>query len=125
MNIGPEIFPSDHPLLKCISRIEHLPEEDTDNFSIKFTFIPNEYIQNDILMVKFHMMNGHDPVKTESIPILWKDGKNLFLQTVIKNQKNRNTGTIKTITKTVEAETFFNFFLPVDPSTLIETEDEV
>jgi Nucleosome assembly protein (NAP). len=71
------------------------------------------------------MMNDHDPARTECTPINWKEGHNLFLQTVTKKQSNKKTGITRTVTKTVEGETFFNFFRSIDPKVPSQNEDEV
>ncbi len=125
MTLDHEIFPSDHQLLKSITKIEHIPNEDNDDFTITFYFAENNYIENKYLSVKFYMLSDHDPVRTECSQIFWRDENNLFLQTVTNRQSNKKTGVTKTVTKTVEAETFFNFFRPVDPKLLNQAEDQV
>lgn len=42
----------------------------------------------------------------------WKRGKNVTLKTIKKKQKHKGRGTVRTVTKTVSNDSFFNFFSP-------------
>jgi nucleosome assembly protein 1-like 1 len=42
----------------------------------------------------------------------WKPGKDTTTATVEKRQKHKKNGTIRTVTKTVKMNSFFNFFNP-------------
>lgn len=42
----------------------------------------------------------------------WKKGKNVTLKTIKKKQKHKGHGTVRTVTKTVSNDSFFNFFAP-------------
>ncbi|KAF7248651.1 Nucleosome assembly protein 1-like 1 [Varanus komodoensis] len=42
----------------------------------------------------------------------WKKGKNVTLKTIKKKQKHKGRGTVRTVTKTVSNDSFFNFFSP-------------
>jgi hypothetical protein len=42
----------------------------------------------------------------------WKKGKNVTVKTVKKKQKHKASGTTRTIQKTVQSDSFFNFFSP-------------
>merc|ERR1711997_1340064 len=51
--------------------------------------------------------------KCKGCTINWKEpGKNLTVKTVKKKQKHKNKGNVRTITKQVKADSFFNFFDP-------------
>jgi nucleosome assembly protein 1-like 1 len=113
--LSQDIFEADHPLLKKITKIEHIPEDNTENFEIKFHFAPNEYFENTHLGVKFFMIDQGEPEKTEGTEIKWKEGKDITKKTVQKKQKNKKTGKTRTVTKTVDAESFFNFFKSIQP----------
>lgn len=43
----------------------------------------------------------------------WKKGKNVTVKTIKKKQKHKGRGTVRTITKQVPNESFFNFFSPL------------
>lgn len=42
----------------------------------------------------------------------WVKGKNVTLKTIKKKQKHKGRGTVRTVTKTVPNDSFFNFFTP-------------
>ena len=42
----------------------------------------------------------------------WVKGQNVTVKTVKKKQKHKGRGTTRTITKTVQNDSFFNFFSP-------------
>lgn len=42
----------------------------------------------------------------------WTKGKNVTLKTIKKKQKHKGRGTVRTVTKTVPNDSFFNFFTP-------------
>jgi len=50
------------------------------------------------------------PYKTVGTEINWKEGKNITKKTIQKKQKNKKSGASRTVNKTVDAESFFNFF---------------
>ena len=45
-------------------------------------------------------------------PIDWKQGKNITIKLIKKVQKHKGRGTKRTVTKTVQNDSFFNFFSP-------------
>lgn len=47
-----------------------------------------------------------------SCTIDWTKGKNVTLKTIKKKQKHKGRGTVRTVTKTVPNDSFFNFFTP-------------
>lgn len=47
-----------------------------------------------------------------SCTINWTKGKNVTLKTIKKKQKHKGRGTVRTVTKTVPNDSFFNFFTP-------------
>lgn len=51
--------------------------------------------------------------KCEGTDILWKEGRDVTKKKIKKKQKSKNKGN-KTITKTVDQESFFNFFKTVN-----------
>lgn len=42
----------------------------------------------------------------------WKKGKNVTIKTIKKNQKHKSRGSMRTVTKTIQNDSFFNFFTP-------------
>lgn len=55
---------------------------------------------------------GPEIYKCRGCTIDWKKGKNVTLKTVKKKQKHKSRGLVRTITKTVQNDSFFNFFAP-------------
>ena len=55
---------------------------------------------------------GPEIVKCRGCTINWKKGKNVTLKTVKKKQKHKSRGVVRTVTKTVQTDSFFNFFSP-------------
>jgi len=113
--LSQDIFEPDHPLLKKITKIDHIPEENSENFEIRFYFAPNEYFENDVLKVKFIMVEDGEPGKTEGTEIKWKEGKDFTKKKVSKKQKNKKTGKTRTVEKVVDADSFFNTFKTIEP----------
>jgi nucleosome assembly protein 1-like 1 len=119
-----DIHDVDHPLLKSLTMIEHIPEEEGEDFTFKFYFAPNEYFENDVLTIKFVMTNEHEVKKTEASEIKWKEGKDITKKTVTKKQKNKKTGKTRTITKTADADSFFTFFRSIEAPEDAEDDEE-
>ncbi|KAM7292835.1 nucleosome assembly protein 1-like 1 isoform X5 [Ixodes scapularis] len=44
--------------------------------------------------------------------IEWKKGKNVTVKTMKKKQKHKSRGTVRFVTKTMQRDSFFNFFSP-------------
>ena len=42
----------------------------------------------------------------------WKKGKNVTVKTVNKKQVHKSKGSVRTVKKTVQNDSFFNFFNP-------------
>jgi nucleosome assembly protein 1-like 1 len=124
VRLAEDIQPEDYELLKKITSVEFIPEDATEDFTVKFTFAPNDYFTNEFLSVKFFMINENEPARTEATEIQWKEGKNITKKTVEKKQKNKKTGKTRTITKEVDAESFFNFFKSITPKDEPEGEDD-
>lgn len=55
---------------------------------------------------------GPEIYKCRGCTINWNKGKNVTLKTLRKKQKHKSRGVIRTVTKTVQNDSFFNFFSP-------------
>lgn len=99
-------------------------------FTLHFHFSPNEYFENKVLTKEYLMkckpseddpfsFEGPEIYKCKGCAVDWKKGKNLTVKTVKKKQKHKSKGSVRTITKTVKNDSFFNFFdppeIPDDP----------
>lgn len=77
-------------------------------------FTANEYFENDVLSVTFHMAEPRDVTKTEGTEIKWKAGVNFTKKTVTKKQKNKKTGQVRNVTKEETIPSFFNLFKSIE-----------
>ena len=102
---------------------------------MNFHFGENEFFTNSTLVKMYEMKcepNEDDPFSFEGPEIYkckgdkinWKEGKNLTIKTVKKKQKHKSKGSVRTITKTVKNDSFFNFFDPPSAEPL-DGEDEL
>jgi nucleosome assembly protein 1-like 1 len=65
--------------------------------------------------------------KCDGTEISWKDGKDVTKKKIKKKSKNKKNAASRTVTKTVEQESFFNFFKTVvmpDETALAEPKPE-
>ena len=71
---------------------------------------------------------GPEIFKCKGSTINWKEGKNLTVKTVKKKQKHKSKGNVRTITKQVKNDSFFNFFdpppIPDDPDADVDPETQ-
>jgi len=92
-------------------------------FTLNFHFAPNEFFTNEVLTKRYVMkcepdeqepfsFEGPEIVKCKGCQIDWKKNKNLCVKLVKKKQKHKGHGTVRTVTKTVQSDSFFNFFSP-------------
>ncbi|XP_020300774.1 nucleosome assembly protein 1-like 1 isoform X1 [Pseudomyrmex gracilis] len=114
----------DEPILKHLSdvRVKFL-DKNPMGFILEFYFTPNEYFSNSVLTKEYIMkcapekndpfsFEGPEIYKCKGCVIDWKKGKNVTVKTIKKNQKHKSRGSMRTVTKTVQNESFFHFFSP-------------
>uniref|UniRef100_A0A8C1GW02 Nucleosome assembly protein 1-like 1 n=1 Tax=Cyprinus carpio TaxID=7962 RepID=A0A8C1GW02_CYPCA len=86
---------------------------------------PNDFFTNTVLTKTYKMRSEpdeSDPFSFDGPEIMgctgcaidWVKGKNVTLKTIKKKQKHKGRGTVRTVTKTVPNDSFFNFFSPPD-----------
>jgi len=113
----------DEPILKHLSDVTIEMSAKPMGFKLHFHFTPNEFFTNPVLTKSYAMkceMESEDPFSFEGPEIVsssgchidWIKGKNVTVKTIRKKQKHKQRGSVRTICKTVEAESFFNFFNP-------------
>merc|ERR1719454_798037 len=114
---------ADEPLLHKLTDITVTFSEQPMGFTLHFYFAPNDYFSNLILTKEYEMkceateddpfsFEGPEIFKCKGCTINWKEGKNLTVKTVKKKQKHKSKGNVRTITKQVKNDSFFNFFDP-------------
>ncbi|KAL4224857.1 Nucleosome assembly protein 1-like 1 [Mactra antiquata] len=121
------IQPHDEPILNHLQDIKvEFKEKDPMGFTLEFMFEENEYFDNKKLTKAYVMRSepekddpfsfeGPEIIKCNGCKIDWKKGKNVTVKTVKKKQKHKASGTTRTIQKTVQSDSFFNFFSPPSP----------
>jgi len=115
---------ADEPVLTKLSDITVTFSETPMGFTLHFFFAPNDYFSNSVLTKEYEMkcepseddpfsFEGPEIFKCKGCTINWKEpGKNLTVKTVKKKQKHKSKGNVRTITKQVKNDSFFNFFDP-------------
>uniref|UniRef100_A0A8C4FE15 Nucleosome assembly protein 1 like 4 n=1 Tax=Catagonus wagneri TaxID=51154 RepID=A0A8C4FE15_9CETA len=94
------------------------------SFVLEFHFEPNDYFTNSVLTKTYKMKSepdkadpfsfeGPEIVDCDGCAIDWRKGRNVTVRTIRKQQKHRGRGAIRTITKQVPSDSFFNFFSPL------------
>ncbi|XP_013414380.1 nucleosome assembly protein 1-like 1 isoform X2 [Lingula anatina] len=92
-------------------------------FTLEFHFEPNEFFNNSVLTKHYIMRSepnredlssfeGPEIIKCTGCTIDWKKGKNVTIKQIKKKQKHKGRGTTRMVTKTVQNDSFFNFFNP-------------
>jgi len=120
----------DEPILKHLLDIKLHLNANT-GFSLEFIFEPNEFFTNASLTKEYIYRftvdeanplgyEGPEIIKCNGCSIDWQKGKNVTVKLIKKVQKHKGRGTKRTVTKTVQADSFFNFF---SPPRVIEGED--
>jgi len=127
----------DVPILKHLTDIKvELSSQPTMGFKLHFHFAPNEYFKNSVLTKTYEMkceMDPEDPfsfegpeiIKCSGCSIDWYPGKNVTVKVVKKKQKHKQRGSVRTVSKTVDARSFFNFFNPPQVVEGEEMEEDV
>jgi nucleosome assembly protein 1-like 1 len=121
------ITEKDEEILKHLIDIRYEQIEDTLGFSLRFFFGPNEHFENDVLTKTYHMEDEGIMEKAESSEIKWKADKDITKKKIKKKQKNKKNNQTRTVMKTVDAESFFNFFKDLkmpEPEKLDHMEEE-
>uniref|UniRef100_A0A673TUC7 Nucleosome assembly protein 1 like 1 n=1 Tax=Suricata suricatta TaxID=37032 RepID=A0A673TUC7_SURSU len=115
----------DEPILKHLKdiKVKFSDAGQPMSFVLEFHFEANEYFTNEVLTKTYRMRSepdDSDPFSFDGPEIMgctgcqidWKKGKNVTLKTIKKKQKHKGRGTVRTVTKTVSNDSFFNFFAP-------------
>ncbi|XP_013141297.1 PREDICTED: nucleosome assembly protein 1-like 1 isoform X1 [Papilio polytes] len=125
----------DEPIIKCLQDIRVQMHEDPFGFTLEFHFAPNEFFTNTILTKEYSMkckpdddnpleFEGPEIYSCKGCEINWKKGKNVTVKTIKKKQKHKSRGSVRIVTKSVQADSFFNFFsppaVPEDPDSDIQ-----
>lgn len=137
------IQPHDEPILKQLTDIKIKYDEDL-SYTLEFFFEANDYFTDSVsskrpgvcrclinflslqvLTKKYFLrckIDGEEPFEFEGPEIYkcsgcninWKPGKNITVKTIKKKQKHKARGAVRTVSKQVPNDSFFNFFNPPD-----------
>jgi nucleosome assembly protein 1-like 1 len=110
----------DVPILKFLNDITTEITSEPNGFILSFHFDENPYFTNTVLKKYYDMKmspdeenpfsyDGPTVIKSKGTLINWKEGKNVTKKVVKKKQK-KGSGAGRYTTKTVDNESFFNFF---------------
>jgi nucleosome assembly protein 1-like 1 len=114
----------DEPILSHLQDIKVvIHEKQPVGFTLEFHFEPNEYFTDTVLTKRYEMRYEQDPedpfsyegpeiIKCTGCTINWNKGKNVTVKQIKKKQKHKGRGLTRTVTKQVQADSFFNFFNP-------------
>uniref|UniRef100_A0A3B4DX53 Nucleosome assembly protein 1-like 4a n=1 Tax=Pygocentrus nattereri TaxID=42514 RepID=A0A3B4DX53_PYGNA len=123
----------DEPILRHLQDIKVIfsgPDEPM-SFTLEFHFEPNIYFKNTVLTKMYKMKSepeaedpfsfeGPEIIDCEGCEIDWYKGKDVTVKTIKKKQKHKGRGIVRTVTKQVPTDSFFNFFNPIKGTKLDE-----
>ncbi|XP_060806366.1 nucleosome assembly protein 1-like 1 isoform X2 [Amyelois transitella] len=127
----------DEPILKSLQDIKVQMHDEPIGFTLEFHFAPNDYFTNTVLTKEYSMkckpdeenpleFEGPEIYSCKGCEINWKKGKNVTVKTIKKKQKHKSRGSVRTVTKSVQADSFFNFFtpptMPDDPNSTLASD---
>lgn len=100
----------DKKILEKLIDISYTTEEN-GNFTLFFTFEPNDYFTPEVLTKEFILDKDFEIKEIKSTKIEWKsDEVNPTIEIKKKKMKNKKTKEIKTVTKKEEVDSFFSSF---------------
>merc|ERR1711976_393761 len=133
----------DEPALKALNDVKVTFSDGSGDapmgFMLHFYFEPNDCFTNAVLTKDYEMkcvpneadpfsFDGPEIFRCKGCTINWKPNKNLTVKTVKKKQKTKSKGNVRTITKQVKNDSFFNFFdpppIPDDPEAEVDPETQ-
>lgn len=91
--------------------VSYTLHQEGHGYDLMFTFEKNDYFSNEVLKKSFVMTKANVIEKCEGTEIQWKEGKDVTKKKIKKKSKKKGKST--TVTKTVDCESFFNFFKTV------------
>jgi len=125
----------DEPILECLEDIKVLLSKKNEpmSFTLEFHFSSNPFFTNKVLSKQYKLVSepdesepfsfeGPEIVSSIGCSIDWCKGKNVTVKVVKKRQKHKNKGTLRTVSKELPADSFFNFF---DPPQVPEDDEEM
>lgn len=117
------IQPHDEPILRFLTDVQLEVNAENMGFILIFVFAPNPYFSNSYLTKEYVMkcvpdesdpwsFEGPEIYKCKGCTIDWNKSMNVTLKTIRKRQRHKSRGSVRTIVKCVQNDSFFNFFNP-------------
>ncbi|XP_030845174.1 nucleosome assembly protein 1-like 1 isoform X3 [Strongylocentrotus purpuratus] len=122
--LGEMVQDHDEPILSHLNDIRvKFHEGPQMGFTLEFFFTANDYFTNTVLNKSYQMkaepdesdpfsFEGPEIIGSQGCEIDWKKNKNVTVKVIKKKQKHKGRGTTRLVTKTVQTDSFFNFFNP-------------
>ncbi|KAJ3002144.1 hypothetical protein HKX48_002503 [Thoreauomyces humboldtii] len=123
--LGPLIKDRDEGVLKSLTDIKVSYLDQNPGFRLEFVFAENDYFTDTSLVKTYFLEHSRNDIVfdyAEGCTIHWKEGKDLSVRVETKKQRHKGSNKVRTVKKTVPAETFFQFFSP--PAIPEEEDDE-
>ncbi|KAJ7998081.1 hypothetical protein DPEC_G00218840 [Dallia pectoralis] len=127
----------DEPILKHLLDIQVKFSEPGQpmSFTLEFHFEPNGFFNNAVLTKVYKMKSepeaddpfsfeGPEIIDCEGCQVDWHKGKDVTVKTIKKKQKHKGRGTVRTVTKQVPNDSFFNFFNPIKVLPDVEMDED-
>ncbi|CAN8271106.1 unnamed protein product [Cochlearia groenlandica] len=124
---GDEITERDEGALKYLKDIKWTRLEEPKGFKLDFFFDENPYFKNTLLTKTYHVVDKDEPILDTTIgtEIEWYPGKCLT-PNILKRMAKEGSENTKSIIRTEEWESFFEFFSPPEiPEEDEELDDEL
>ncbi|KAK8974855.1 hypothetical protein V6N11_066400 [Hibiscus sabdariffa] len=124
--VAEEISERDEGALKYLKDIKWCKVVEPKGFKLEFHFDTNPYFKNTVLTKMYHMVDENEPIleKATGTEIEWYPG-NCLADKLVKKKAIKGLKNAKPITKTVESESFFNFFYPPEvPADGVQLDEE-
>merc|ERR1712045_717733 len=130
--IADMIQEADEPALETLKDVTlTFSEKNPMGFTLHFHFGANDFFTNEILTKTYELKcepQEDDPFSFEGPEIIKCTGCTIDWKKVKKKQKHKSKGSIRTITKQVKADSFFNFFdppiVPDDPNAEVDEDTQ-
>lgn len=121
------IEPHDEEVLSHLVDLTVSLTPDNTGFTLYFSFQENPFFTNQVLTKEYSLRTGPSPdspleydgpeiIGCKGCKIDWKEGKDVTKKTMkvktISGKKGKSGSPVKTITKEVETDSFFDFFSP-------------
>lgn len=129
--IAEVITEDDVDCLEYLYDITCIDDEGGKGFTLRFHFLDNPYFHDTVLVKRYDIPNlliSDEPLLKNVVgcKIQWKPDMALTYRKVQKKQrgKGRNSGQIRTVTKTEDIDSFFRWFNPPTMPALNEIDEE-